>query len=455
MLISSITLLASVAAAAVSEPSQPMATANPRRIAVVVGATGAAPNRKPLRYAHLDAQNVAAVKALTIRDTAFHADAPQHPSFQINLRGRQDLPVTKIAGGESHLALQQQRGPLQVVHLSTGIVLVEAPGGKRSLRLAVPPGTYLVRRRTGDTTWAREVKVEPGKTAHVAEEDLELVAGEMLFSKGATPIVEMGPEEPTPLARAELAIVQTAHGIALGAETCTLAECDDTRAWVLSMIGGGGLGLGLSLGWTGDGIKPGHALLLNSSVGWGFWNGLAISGVAGLDDGREVAGFFMASKLTGLGLGFLLKGPWDPGAGDVALTNTVGIWSGVVVLLAHAATGFEAREEAVWGTLLAAADAGLLGGALLSRRFPMSRGRTLMIDVGGVLGMLGGMGVMLLLQGDDVEDAPLFTSAIVGTVAGLGTATYLTRNWDVPDVPGELAIVPTEGGALALYGARF
>jgi hypothetical protein len=78
-----------------------------------------------------------------------------------------------------------------------------------------------------------------------------------------------------------------------------------------------------------------------------------------------------------------------------------------------------------------------------------------MIDAGGILGMLGGMGVMVLLEGDQVDSEPFFASAIVGTAAGLGISTYLTRNWDIPEVPGELAMVPTDGGVMALYGARF
>jgi len=60
----------------------------------------------------------------------------------------------------------------------------------------------------------------------------------------------------------------------------------------------------------------------------------------------------------------------------------------------------------------------------------MSRGRTLLIDVGGVIGILGGG-----LVGVGTRDAsPLGASLFVGTVAGLGIAALSTRDWDAPHV---------------------
>ncbi|MFY0529732.1 caspase family protein [Archangium gephyra] len=93
---------------------------------------------------------------LTIRDTSLHGDAVQHPSFDLRLRGRQDLPLTRLASASSTLEVRQELGPLQVIQLHSGLVVLEVPEGRRALRMALPVGPYLVRRRTPQGTFARE-----------------------------------------------------------------------------------------------------------------------------------------------------------------------------------------------------------------------------------------------------------------------------------------------------------
>ncbi|MCC7538487.1 MAG: hypothetical protein IT379_19840 [Deltaproteobacteria bacterium] len=270
-------------------------------------------------------------------------------------------------------------------------------------------------------------------------------------------------ERPTGLARAELVGLQTIHGIGLGAEVCFTFDCDDARAQVAVLSVGGGLGLGLSLALTGGGVEPGYALLLNSATVWGFWNGLAFYGVAeGLDDADEsdwvpAAG---VGQALGLGGGLLLWRVIQPTAGQVSLANTVGIWSGVLTLLAMGAVDFnEVPESTAFLLLTLASDFGLLGGALLSSfTGPVPRGRALVIDAGGVVGMLGGMGVAVLASGDDVKPAGFFLPAMLGTAAGLGLTAFFTRAWtnddeEAPEVTGAVLPMP-EGGAMVTIGAR-
>jgi hypothetical protein len=123
-------------------------------------------------------------KALTIRDTALIASAPQHPSFNMNLQGRQDLPLSNLQRGESWMALAQSAGPLEVVHLQSGLVIIELESGERAVRVAVPPGRYLVRRRVGSQTFAKQYDVRASDVTRVAEADLELVGSSLLLAKG-------------------------------------------------------------------------------------------------------------------------------------------------------------------------------------------------------------------------------------------------------------------------------
>ncbi len=123
-------------------------------------------------------------KALTVRDTALYTATPQHPSFHLDLRGRRDIALSRLASGDSIIALEQTQGPLQLVHLETGLIVLEVPPGKRHLKLAVPPGRYLVRRRHGMPVRAREILVVAGKTVRVEEGNLAVVGSGALAVKG-------------------------------------------------------------------------------------------------------------------------------------------------------------------------------------------------------------------------------------------------------------------------------
>ncbi len=121
----------------------------------------------------------------TIRETARHASGPQHPSFALNLKGRQDIVLANVAASPSTLAVDQTDGPLEVVHLRSGLRMVQLPPGARSVVLAVPAGGYLVRKLAPDGVRALEVSVPREGAAYVREYELVLVGSERLAVKGA------------------------------------------------------------------------------------------------------------------------------------------------------------------------------------------------------------------------------------------------------------------------------
>ncbi|MDB4979640.1 MAG: uncharacterized protein JWM82_392, partial [Myxococcales bacterium] len=124
-------------------------------------------------------------QALTIRDTALVAEAPQHPSFRIDLLGRRDVTLVSLARSTTTLTLRQAVGPLQLLHLDTGLVVLETPRGPRQLRVSVRPGRYLVRRRADGLTRAKEIALAPDSELDVDETDLVAVASGALAAKGA------------------------------------------------------------------------------------------------------------------------------------------------------------------------------------------------------------------------------------------------------------------------------
>ncbi len=125
----------------------------------------------------------------TVRASARASVEPQHPSFEWNLRGRRDLALAQLTDN-STLTLNQSVGPLQVVELPSGLVLLELPEGERRARLAVPPGTYLIRRiDERQVSTAREVQVVAGQVTTVEERSLELVGKATVEAKSSEVVV--------------------------------------------------------------------------------------------------------------------------------------------------------------------------------------------------------------------------------------------------------------------------
>jgi hypothetical protein len=304
--------------------------------------------------------------------------------------------------------------------------------------------------------------------AKVSENALETLGGQRSSSFLGGPAEDQQPstrpraggERPSGTARAELAVFQTINGLAVAAELCGVAECEDPRLVIGGLAGGAGLGLGLSLYATRDGITPGQALALNSGTFWGFANGLAIHGALEQQsfNPRRLPGLLAGGQLLGLGASQLLYMNFRPDAGDVALMNTAGFWAGTFALLINGIA--ETQEiQAVALSTMAAFNVGLLGGGILSKYYPMSRGRAFVIDAGGLVGSLTGVGAYLFFTGGDGGPQGGFTSAVIGGVAGLGLSTYLTRKWDADESlfgDMQLMLAPTgDGGATVGVGRRF
>lgn len=126
-------------------------------------------------------------KQLTVRDTAAFAGTPQHPSFDFKLRGRQDLTLTQVMASRSVVQIEATQGPLEIIHLQSGLVVAEIPAGKHELRIALPAGKYLVRRTQQQGIAARELEVEIGRPQLLRERDLRPLGRAQLSVKSWRP----------------------------------------------------------------------------------------------------------------------------------------------------------------------------------------------------------------------------------------------------------------------------
>jgi hypothetical protein len=267
------------------------------------------------------------------------------------------------------------------------------------------------------------------------------------------PPVAVVEKRPSKLARGEFLFFQTMHGIAIGGEVCAIVECDGARPIAAALTLGAGAGFGLAYLFSMNGIESAHALLLDTATVWGFWNAAALTLTLDRDwDGPELAGIFLAGQGLGLLAGELAWRLAKPSAGEVSLASSVGFWTGVVTLWVNGLLADDFDTDVIWGTIWAASDVGFVGGALLGRKLQVSRGRALLIDVGGLVGALAGMGIGALT--DDADG--FFGLSLAGTIGGLVVATWATRNWDSKKAPPiSPVLTPTQGGALLGIGGRF
>ncbi|HSK03323.1 MAG TPA: hypothetical protein VK932_18855 [Kofleriaceae bacterium] len=241
------------------------------------------------------------------------------------------------------------------------------------------------------------------------------------------------PDGASNVARGELVFWSTLGGVSLAAHLCVAFDCTSDRAYAAAYTFSVGGALAGSILASRRGIRQGEAQLYNSAQTWGAWNALLIND--GFPETAEQAGVAIAMQLGGLAAGVGLWQAWRPTQGDVALTNTFLLWSTVMTLWGH----IIAEEEPAIETVVIAGDVALLLGALVSREVKMSRGRTLLIDVGGILGTLTGA-----LLGAGADDASILgITLMIGTGAGLGLAAVGTKSWDkAPSVKVAPAVIP-------------
>ena len=227
-------------------------------------------------------------------------------------------------------------------------------------------------------------------------------------------------------ARAELALFQSLHGIAIGIETCVAINCDSGQAILGLPLAGGAIGVLAAL--SVHDLTSGERALLNSGTVWGAVNAGLLLASGSDHDGKTDALGLIAGQGAGLVVGSALF-RLHPTAGQVALASSGGVWIGALTALTHEAigAGLDPHERAL-GELIAI-DVGIAAGAYAASRWPaLSRAQTLVLDAGGIVGAVAGGSLGVLIAGN-TSDRPVPGLAAVGAAVGLGAAAYFTRDW--------------------------
>jgi hypothetical protein len=170
-----------------------------------------------------------------------------------------------------------------------------------------------------------------------------------------------------------------------------------------------------------------------------------------------------ASVVVAGTVGYLIGDQTRINTGDAALINSGVMWGSVAGGLF--AVSFDPGHVVGGGLLLSGLGMGTVGGLLLQRNFSISRTHAALIDVGGLIGIIGGLAAESLIypaqstQSTTVVDARsqehLANFALGGMALGLVGAGILTRNLDDPKIPVSPSITQAttrDGSATTMYG---
>ncbi|WP_338871116.1 hypothetical protein [Myxococcus stipitatus] len=274
-----------------------------------------------------------------------------------------------------------------------------------------------------------------------------LVPGAKLARAAAEPV---NGERRSGGATASLMVVQTLHGATQGILLCSIADCS-SQGYATSALLAAGLGATTAALLAQGGITAGQSSAVNSGTVWGLWFGLSSILAFDLEDERALS-TVMIGGAAFTGVGALIAATLQPTSGQVSMVNSGGLWAGLVTTLFVGSIN-DVDVKTVFSAGMLASAAGIVGLSLLAHDLPVSRGRILLIDAGGLLGGLLGASTMFMFTQDD-DYAILFSTGL-GAAGGLALMTYLTRNFDSPGLPQAVltpAIMGRNGAGLAMAG---
>lgn len=264
-----------------------------------------------------------------------------------------------------------------------------------------------------------------------------------------------------PVSRVELPVFLTTYGLWLGIGIPWALGADDEEAYGAGLLIGGPLGLFSGLAYSRSRrLSAGQARaiswggLYGSWQGWG-WTQLFDIGVrdqcgsfgcyADESNTEELVAGTVVGGLLGIGAGALIaQNPVRSGVASGAQGGS--IWGSIYGAMLAGIFDDDAEDSAL-ATALIAGNAGLLAGGALAAKYDVGRDRIRLMNLGALVGGLGGLGIDLLIQPDDNETAiaiPLVTS-----IAGLVIAARNTRDRPAPATDGA---GPAMGQGTALLG---
>ena len=241
-------------------------------------------------------------------------------------------------------------------------------------------------------------------------------------------------QQPKPISgisRASLVGFGTLYTTWVGVGTLILLDVDEGGPYGLALIVGSVGGLLGSLSLTRESeLSDGQASLITLGGTWGVWQAVAAANLANASDKLRV-GASMAGGAIGLALASSIVRGRDISPGDATLINFGGIWGTWFSICGAMAARDRSSDSSkfVLGSAMMGGNVGLSTMAAWSAKLDMSLARARLINIGGIVGTLYGLGTSILLD-IEPEDRSFWSLMGIGGVVGLTAGAYFTRNYD-------------------------
>ncbi|HET7500534.1 MAG TPA: hypothetical protein VFK02_06005 [Kofleriaceae bacterium] len=336
----------------------------------------------------------------------------------------------------------------------TYFVPLVAEQGRLSMQVVPPDARIFI----GDRfVGIGHVDVElPGNTYVITTEASERITDrrrvEVLANQVKRVQVELPPQRQ--FGRRQLIAFATAGGA--GATASLLYAFQNTGLAGLGSVAGAGAGFVGSAFLLPDDLPLGTSnLTITSTLGASILG----AGVSLLFTRRPEVIYPVVGVSAALGgtAGYLVGARTRINTGDAALINSGVVWGSAAGALF--AVSFDPGHVVGGGLVLSGLGMGTVGGLLLQRNFSVSRTHAALIDVGGLIGIIGGLAAESRIFPSDTVDARaqehLANFALGGMAVGLLAAGVLTRDLDSPRIPVAPAITQatgSDGRGVTVYG---
>jgi hypothetical protein len=263
---------------------------------------------------------------------------------------------------------------------------------------------------------------------------------------------DVPPEGPSQSSRVELMVWATTFGAWMGVAIPGAFGADEAGAYGAGLLVGAPAGfLGARAYSRSRPLSAGQVRAITFGSLWGTWQGYGLMELLGLGekehcdldfcyiedaDGETVMKALVLGGLAGTVGGALLSRRPIP-RGVATATSFGGLWGTWFGLAGGILADLEGDE--LLASTLITGNAGLVGTALLSPGWEISRNRARLISIAGVIGGLAGAGLDLIIQPDSENAAIGIPLAL--SIGGLVAGARLTSDMDRPGGdPGAAAL---------------
>ena len=244
-------------------------------------------------------------------------------------------------------------------------------------------------------------------------------------------ILRQQPKPISGMSRAGLVGFGTLFTTWVGVGTLILLDTEEPVPYGVALIAGPLSGLSGSLSLTREReLSDGQASLITLGGTWGIWQAVGAATLADADE-KLTVGASMAGGAIGLALASSIVSRRDISPGDATLINFGGAWGTWFTICGAMVVRERDKDNRnfILSRAMIGGNAGLLTMAAWSTKLSMSRARARLINIGGIIGTLYGLGASILLE-IEPEDRTFWGFMGLGGMVGLTAGAYFTRNYD-------------------------